>query len=121
MSTASKPDPLVYHIVVASPEADRELQALLSAWARRDPQALYADCCESYPDWEFKLESAQRAEEANRRLALVSAGVGPGHPRDFCERCGCNLTPETAIATCTATRPLTLCRECYRKAGSEVR
>ena len=62
----------------------------------------------------------------NMNIEIVSAGVGPGHPKDKCDWCN---KPEKKdengysdlIATCTHTEYVTLCEKCYRKAGNNVR
>lgn len=57
---------------------------------------------------------------------IESAGVGPGHPKEECDRCGKQAVKDIdgytdLVATCTATEYLTLCEGCYRKAGNSVR
>ena len=56
------------------------------------------------------------------KIVIESAGVGEGHPKDKCSFCGKDLPNEDdRIATCTVYEYVTLCKECYNKAGSSVR
>jgi len=55
-------------------------------------------------------------------IEIVEAGVGEGHPQDTCSFCQKRFTEDDErIATCTVTEYVTLCRECYNKAGNSVR
>lgn len=63
----------------------------------------------------------RRAERAGAAPDIVEAGVGPGHPRDHCSRCGLALAEGEGAATCSEEEYLTLCRRCYEAAGNAVR
>jgi len=53
---------------------------------------------------------------------LVKAAQGPSHPKDKCDFCESPLTEENAIATIHVDRGyVTLCQNCYRKSGNQVR
>ncbi len=69
---------------------------------------------------------SEAPEEARLHLgqmpSIVTAGVGPGHPLMACSWCNRVFEEgDERIATCTQTVHVTLCRECYRKAGNSVR
>jgi hypothetical protein len=57
------------------------------------------------------------------KIEITEAGVGEGHPKDSCSFCGYIFLnkEEEAISTCTHTEYVTLCDECYKKAGNSVR
>ncbi len=63
----------------------------------------------------------KKRKTVRQRLVLVEAGVGPGHPKSRCSFCGKKVNKDEAHATCTHSEYVTLCGECYRKAGNSVR
>lgn len=54
-------------------------------------------------------------------IAVESAGVDPAHQTGKCDFCACQLSEGEGLQTCTAYKHVTLCPECYKKAGNTVR
>jgi len=55
------------------------------------------------------------------KVKIIEAGVGEGHPKKECSFCYKKLKKDEGIATCTKDEYVTLCEECYKKAGNSVR
>lgn len=96
--------------VQSDPETIRKLQEIIEAMSR--PGVIV-----------WVPPEAIDKEQPGLHLELVSAGQGKGHPLDHCSWCGKKFSDpsEEAIATCTHTEYVTLCRDCYGKAGNRVR
>jgi hypothetical protein len=96
--------------IQADPETIRKVGEIVDALSR--PGVI------SWVPW-----SALDKTKPGLHLEVVEAGVGKGHPLDHCSWCGkkFNDPSEEAIATCTHTEYVTLCRNCYCKAGNRVR
>jgi hypothetical protein len=75
--------------------------------------------CKNCPD---ECAVRQVPYESPFKIKIVEAGVDPDHQTDHCDDCGHDFTEaEERIPTCTHEKHVTLCRPCYRKAGSSVR
>lgn len=59
--------------------------------------------------------------ESRVEITIESAGVDPAHQTSKCDHCACQLVGDEGIQTCTQYRHVTLCEECYKKAGNTVR
>jgi len=55
-------------------------------------------------------------------LELIQTGVDPKHQIEQCDYCGhVFVEGDEAIETCSHIQYLTLCRDCYDRAGNSVR
>ena len=54
-------------------------------------------------------------------MQIEEAGVDQNHQISKCDHCNKKLKTDEGIRTCSHTEYLTLCQECYKKAGNTVR
>ena len=70
----------------------------------------------------FERVWGEKTRKEPIRVTIMEAGVGEGHPKMECSWCDKKFEdPDEGIATCTQTEYVTLCDDCYKKAGNRVR